>query len=267
MVNRLRQVLPPLLLVHEAERVVVGEEGQVVPDFTRGERLAKKFVEKDALTELVPDRAKDEEKGTEEIVAKGTVTRKESLRARKVTGDSKVDFTRFGLYELLMHAHQNPGDVAAVMVAVKRKAKEIAGMLRLPPKVALVVDNSVSALGSAERRFQPLATMEAVVYVFSNCEGTDTKVYVDNLEDLAEVVDRLENKEFEFAERTINDVLAQVDRQSDRQTVGALKVVDVETDDYIGQAVRKNGSIIDLTLLSRDAAQKGFKMSRPTARR
>lgn len=90
---------------------------------------------------------------------------------------------------------------------------------------------------------------------------------VDNLEDLAEVVDRLEAKEFDFAERTINDVLSQVERQADRQTVGALKVVDVETDDYVGQAVRKNGSIIDLTLLSRDAAQKGFKFGRPTARR
>lgn len=122
-------------------------------------------------------RDKDEEAGTEAVVAKGTVTRKESMRARKVTGDSKVDFTRFGLYELLMHAHQNEGDVPAVMVAVKRKAKEIASNLRLPAKVALVVDNSVSALGSAERRFQPLATMEAVVHVFSNCEGTDTKVF------------------------------------------------------------------------------------------
>ncbi len=122
-------------------------------------------------------RAKNEEKGVEEVVAKGTTTRKESMRARKVTGDSTVDFSRFGLYELLMHAHQNPGDTEAVMVAVKRKAKEIAGFMRLPPKVALVVDNSVSALGSAERRFQPLVTMEAVTHVFSNCEGTDTRVF------------------------------------------------------------------------------------------
>ncbi len=90
---------------------------------------------------------------------------------------------------------------------------------------------------------------------------------VETLEDLEECVNRLEAKEFDFAERTINDVLSQIERQSDRQTVGALKVADVETDDYIGQAVLKNGSIIDLTLLSRDAAQKGFKMSRPTTRR
>lgn len=86
---------------------------------------------------------------------------------------------------------------------------------------------------------------------------------VDSLEDLAECVERIEDKEFLFAERTINDILSQVERQSDRQTVGALKVVDVETDDYLGQAVRKNGSIIDLTLLSRDTAQKGFKFGRP----
>lgn len=122
-------------------------------------------------------RDKNEEKGQEEVVAKGTATRKETLRARKTTGDTKVDFTRFGLYELLMHAHKNPGDAVAVMPAVKRKAQEIAGMLRLPPKVALVVDNSVSALGSAERQFQPLATIEAISHIFQNCEGSDVKVF------------------------------------------------------------------------------------------
>lgn len=84
----------------------------------------------------------------------------------------------------------------------------------------------------------------------------------DTLEELSEKLKKFEEAEFEFAENCIRNVLAQEEKSVDRQIEGNLKVVDLETDDYIGQAVRKDGSIIDLTLLSRDAAQKGFKFSR-----
>jgi hypothetical protein len=75
------------------------------------------------------------------------------------------------------------------------------------------------------------------------------------LEDLEECVNRLETKEYDFAEKTINDVLPQVEQQSDRQTIESFKVVGVETDDYIRQTVQKNESIIDLTLLSHQPAR------------
>lgn len=84
----------------------------------------------------------------------------------------------------------------------------------------------------------------------------------DTLEGLSEKLDKFEDKEFEFAEKCVREILDQQERSTDRQSEGPLKVVDVETDDYQGQAVRKNGSIIDLTLLSKDAAQKGFKFAR-----
>lgn len=85
---------------------------------------------------------------------------------------------------------------------------------------------------------------------------------VETLEDLAKKLDEVEEKEFDFAETQVQMVLNQVEQQSVRQTEGGLKVVDIETPDFIGQAVRENGSIIDLTLLRRDAAERGFKFAR-----
>lgn len=108
---------------------------------------------------------------------KGTLTRKESLRARQTTKTTEVDFNRFTLYELLMHAHKNEADLVAVSPIVKQKAALLAQYIRLPAKVAVVVDNSVSALGSAERRFQPLANMEAVVRVFQEVEDAEVTFF------------------------------------------------------------------------------------------
>jgi hypothetical protein len=108
---------------------------------------------------------------------KGKLTRKESLRARKTTGDTAVDFNRFGLYELLMHGHNNPHDIVPVLESIQKKARQIAGNIRLPDKVALVVDNSTSALGSAERRYQPLANMEAVIRIFREVEDSEVREF------------------------------------------------------------------------------------------
>jgi hypothetical protein len=108
---------------------------------------------------------------------KGAVTRKESLRAHKTTGDTQVDFERFSLHELLMYAHRNNNDEATILPFIEAKAKQLAGYLRLPEKVALIVDNSVSALGSAERRFTPLANMEAVLRIFRQTADAEVNTY------------------------------------------------------------------------------------------
>lgn len=108
---------------------------------------------------------------------KGTMTRKETLRARKTTGDTAVDFSRFGIYELLMHGHKNEKDVEEVIPFIRQKAKQVAQYIRMPEKVAIVVDNSISALGSAERRYQPIANMEAVVRIFQEVEGTELSLH------------------------------------------------------------------------------------------
>lgn len=102
---------------------------------------------------------------------KGKVTRKESLRARKQTGDSTVDFNRFSIFDLLMHGYRTPGDRADVVDMVKEKALAIAEGLNLPAKVACVVDNSTSAIGSAERQFQPLAMISAVATIIGATES------------------------------------------------------------------------------------------------
>ena len=55
----------------------------------------------------------------------------------------------------------------------------------------------------------------------------------------------------EFAGRTVASILGQEETGRERQREGPLRVLDVETAEYEGQAVRENGSIIDLTLLRR----------------
>ena len=105
--------------------------------------------------------------------AKGKVTRKETLRVRKQTGDTTVDFNRFSIFELLMHGYRTPNDRSDVLDMIGEKAQVIAEGLNLPAKVAMVVDNSTSALGSAERQFQPLAMTSAVVEI---CRKADSEV-------------------------------------------------------------------------------------------
>lgn len=92
----------------------------------------------------------------------------------------------------------------------------------------------------------------------------ETAIFSDaeTLEELDEKLQKFEDEEWDYAENLVHDILSQQETCSERQIEGNLKVVDVETDDYVGQAVRENGTIIDLTLLSRDAAQKGFKFNR-----
>ena len=61
------------------------------------------------------------------------VTRKESLRARSHTGDTAVDFRRFSLQELLLHAHRNPHDGPAVLGPSGRRRVSSPGGSRCPP--------------------------------------------------------------------------------------------------------------------------------------
>lgn len=86
---------------------------------------------------------------------------------------------------------------------------------------------------------------------------------VETLEDLAEKVNSLEQKEWDFAEGLVNEILGQtISTQTEIQREGTLKVVDIETGDYVGQVVRTNEQIIDLTFLKREAAMRGFKFRR-----
>lgn len=92
----------------------------------------------------------------------------------------------------------------------------------------------------------------------------ETAVFTDaeTLEGLSEALTEFEDKEWDYVEKLVNTVLSQNESCAERQAHGGLKVVDVETEDYVGQAVRENGTIIDLTLLSREANEKGFRFDR-----
>lgn len=106
---------------------------------------------------------------------KGKATRKETMRVRKHASDTVIDFEKFTIFDLLMHGYRQPADKAAVNEVIERKAKAIAEQLNLPDKVALVIDNSTSALGSADRQFQPLAMMGAIVAVCK--QATDVECF------------------------------------------------------------------------------------------
>lgn len=115
----------------------------------------------------------DSKNGQPAEQGKGTATRKETMRARQKTGDTVVNFDRFDLFELFQAGYRNRADRAAISSSIERKAKDIAEGINLPGKVALVIDNSVSALGSAERRFQPLAMISSVVAI---CKATESEI-------------------------------------------------------------------------------------------
>jgi hypothetical protein len=92
----------------------------------------------------------------------------------------------------------------------------------------------------------------------------ETAIFTDaeTLEDLSEQLDKFEEDEWAYVEDLVNGVLSQNETCAEKQALSGLKVVDVETEDYVGQAVRQNGTIIDMTLLAREAAERGFRFRR-----
>lgn len=96
----------------------------------------------------------------------------------------------------------------------------------------------------------------------SKVDDADLFKDVETLEDLSAALAEFENKEWDHVEKLVNTVLSQNESCAERQVHGGLKVVDIETEDFVGQAVRENEMIIDLTLLSQEASQKGFRFDR-----
>lgn len=111
--------------------------------------------------------------GKDGTKGKGQVTKKESMRARQKTKDTSIDFNRFTIFELFMHGYKNPTDRDEILPVIKQKAKKIAEGLNFPGKVALVIDNSISTLGSLERQFQPIAMISAIATI---CQASDSDV-------------------------------------------------------------------------------------------
>jgi len=98
---------------------------------------------------------------TQEFATRGKLTRKEQLRAQATAG-VEVNYHKFSLLELLRHLYQHITEWKAIAPVLDAKANSLAEQLNLPPKVALVVDNSQSAIGAKERLYYPLAVIEAI---------------------------------------------------------------------------------------------------------
>jgi hypothetical protein len=103
----------------------------------------------------------DSQEFVKAFAERGRLSRAESLRARR-TADAEIDFGAIGLLPLLRHVQARPEDGSAAEPHIARRAAELGAKLDLPARVAVVVDNSASAVGSAERRGQPLAVIEGL---------------------------------------------------------------------------------------------------------
>lgn len=101
---------------------------------------------------------------TQEFAARGKLTRKEQLRAQ-ATAEVEVNYHKFSLLELLRHLYQHLAEWAAIAPVLETKANSLAAQLNLPSKVALVIDNSQSAIGAKERLYYPLAVIEAIARI------------------------------------------------------------------------------------------------------
>jgi hypothetical protein len=113
---------------------------------------------------------------TQEFALRGKLTRKEQLRAQGTAG-VEVDYRKFSLLELLRHLYQHPIEWDLIAPVLDEKAQQLAEPLRLPPKVALVVDNSQSAIGSQERLYYPLAVIEAIARLCLAVKNSDVQAF------------------------------------------------------------------------------------------
>jgi hypothetical protein len=127
---------------------------------------------------------------TQEFAERGKLTRKEQLRAQGTAG-VEVDYRKFSLLELLRHLYQHPIEWDLIAPVLDEKAQQLASQMRLPhgsfgeaephpklpPKVALVVDNSQSAIGSQERLYYPLAVIEAIARLCLAVKNSDVQAF------------------------------------------------------------------------------------------
>lgn len=116
------------------------------------------------------------EEFTREFAQRGKLTRKEELRAQATAG-VEVDYRKFSLLELLRHLYQHPPMWERIAPVLDDKAQKLAQPLSLPPKVALVVDNSQSAIGSSERLYYPLAVIEAIARICLAVKNSDVQAF------------------------------------------------------------------------------------------
>jgi len=135
-----------------------------------------------AVTVAVEDHGKTAEDFKVEYHQRGKTTRKEALAVKSTTtkerkSEVQVDYRRYSIYELLMHLYRNTGEWSALRGELASKAEFIGSRLSFPPRVAVVVDNSGSHLGSGERLHQPRASMEATLRVLMACEGSEVRPF------------------------------------------------------------------------------------------
>lgn len=113
---------------------------------------------------------------TQEFANRGKLTLREQLRAQSTAG-VEVDYRKFSLLQLLRHLYQHPLEWESIAPVLDEKAQQLAEQLRLPPKVALVVDNSQSAIGSQERLYYPLAVIEAIARLCLAVKNSDVQAF------------------------------------------------------------------------------------------
>jgi hypothetical protein len=113
---------------------------------------------------------------TQEFASRGRLTRKEELRAQATAG-IEVNYRKFTLLELLRHLYAHPEESTKIAPLLTEKANSLASKLTLLPKVALVIDNSLSTSGSAQRAYYPVAVIEAIARVLLAVKTSEVTAY------------------------------------------------------------------------------------------
>lgn len=113
---------------------------------------------------------------TQEFAQRGKLTRKEHLRAQGGAG-VEVNYHNFSLLELLRHLYRHPTEWQFIAPILDAKAAQLAANITLPPKVALVVDNSHSAMGAKERLYYPLAVIEAIARLCLAVKNAEVRAF------------------------------------------------------------------------------------------
>lgn len=107
---------------------------------------------------------------------KGKGSKKEVMRSRSQTGaEIAIDFSKYDLLELIRYAQNHHEEWMEIYPHIQKAASELAINLVLPPKVALVIDNSLSMKGKKTRKNYPIAFAEAITRI---CLATESKVKV-----------------------------------------------------------------------------------------
>lgn len=138
--------------------------------------LLAKEGDREALKKLPLDQAQgiatnilgiDLESFRTEIANESTVSSTEKMRLQAQTdGATEINWRNYDLMQLIRYGRDHQLQWNEIYPIIQAKAKEISSKIQLPQDVALIVDTSLSMIGSGKRKGYPIAFAEAIMRIF-----------------------------------------------------------------------------------------------------